>query len=60
MLLQKIHDKITGWIAGVAFGQSSLQDYDIGTQLTTSDDSDDSDDSMRIFGGYMLDRKSVV
>ena len=43
-----------GWIAGVAFGQSSLQDYDIGTQLTTSDDSDDSDDSMRIFGGYML------
>lgn len=39
-----------GWIAGAAFGQASLQDYDIGGQVTTSDDSDD---SMRIFGGYM-------
>jgi len=39
-----------GWIAGAAFGQATLQDYDIG-ELTTRDDSDD---SMRIFGGYML------
>jgi len=40
-----------GWIAGAAFGQASLQDYDIGGEVTTSDDSDD---SMRIFGGYMI------
>ena len=40
-----------GWIAGAAFGQASLQDYDIGGEVATRDDTDD---SMRIFGGYML------
>lgn len=40
-----------GWIAGAAFGKATLQDFDIGGQLDTLDDSDD---SMRIFGGYML------
>jgi opacity protein-like surface antigen len=40
-----------GWIAGVAIGQATQQDYDVGGEIAARDDTDD---SMRIFGGFLV------
>jgi hypothetical protein len=40
-----------GWLAGLAVGQATQQDYDVGGPIDTRDETDD---SMRIFGGYMI------
>lgn len=40
-----------GWIVGAAYGQASLQDYDIGAPISAADESDG---AYRVFGGYMI------